>query len=89
VSGEAVHSLGETVLHAREGFDGVVHIQPFTCMPEITAQNIMPQVVRDHDIPVLPILMDEQMARAGFITRLEAFVDLMERRRRIKREGRP
>lgn len=84
VSGEAVRSLGETVLHAREGFDGVIHIQPFTCMPEITAQNIMPQVTRDHNIPVLPILMDEQMARAGFITRLEAFVDLMERRRRIK-----
>jgi len=87
VSGEAMQTLGETVLHAQEGFDGIIHIQPFTCMPEIMAQNIMPRVVSDHPIPVLPLLVDEQTGRAGLITRLEAFVDLMERRRVLKRRG--
>ncbi|MHB1132447.1 MAG: CoA protein activase [Chloroflexota bacterium] len=81
VSGDAIQTLGETVLHAHDGFDGVVHLQPFTCMPEIIAQNMLPQVSREHQIPVLCIVLDEQMGRAGVQTRLEAFIDLMYRRR--------
>jgi len=81
VSGEGLQTIGETVLHAQEGFHGIIHIQPFTCLPEIMAQNILPQVLRDHDIPVLEIIIDEQTAKTGIITRLEAFVDLMQRRR--------
>ena len=85
VSGDAIQSIGETVLHAREGFDGIVHLQPFTCMPEIIAQNMFPKVSREHDIPVLCVVLDEQMGKAGLQTRLEAFVDLMRRRRHRKR----
>ena len=33
-------------------------------------------------MPVLTILCDEQLAKPGVLTRLEAFVDLLERRRR-------
>ncbi|MDP2663528.1 MAG: hypothetical protein Q8R28_22675 [Dehalococcoidia bacterium] len=81
VSGDAVQALGETILHKEDGYDGVLHLYPFTCMPEIIAENIYPRVIKDHSIPVLPIVFDEQMARAGLITRIEAFIDLMERRR--------
>lgn len=34
------------------------------------------------DIPILPLIMDEQTGKAGYLTRLEAFVDLMRRRKR-------
>jgi len=85
VSGDAIFTLGETILHHKEGFDGIVHLLPFTCMPEIIAQSIMPQVTKDHEIPVLSIVLDEQMGRAGFVTRVEAFVDLMRRRRALKK----
>ena len=71
----------------KEGFDGIIHLLPFTCMPEIIAQSIMPQVTKDHDIPVMSIVLDEQMGRAGFVTRVEAFVDLMQRRRSAKRKA--
>ena len=37
------------------------------------------------DIPILPLIMDEQTGKAGYLTRLEAFVDLMRRKKR-KRE---
>jgi predicted nucleotide-binding protein (sugar kinase/HSP70/actin superfamily) len=84
VSGDAMESIGETALLAQEGYDGIVHVQPFTCMPEIIAQNMLPQVSRDHDIPVMSIIFDEQMGKAGLVTRLEAFVDLMQRRRMQK-----
>lgn len=85
VSGDAIQTLGETVLHAKHGFDGIVHLQPFTCMPEIIAQNMLPKVSREHDIPVLCVVLDEQMGKAGLQTRLEAFVDLMRRRRHRRR----
>ncbi len=85
VSGDAVQTLGETILHQKEGFDGIIHLLPFTCMPEIIAQSIMPKVTKDYEIPVLSIVLDEQMGRAGFVTRIEAFVDLMQRRRALKK----
>ncbi|MFH0941879.1 MAG: CoA protein activase [Chloroflexota bacterium] len=79
IGGDGWESVGEKVLHAGK-YDGIVHLAPFTCMPEIIAQNIMPRT--QEQIPVLTILCDEQMARPGVLTRLEAFVDLLERKRR-------
>ena len=87
VSGDAIQTLGETILHQKEGFDGILHLLPLTCMPEIIAQSIMPRVTKDYEIPVLSIVLDEQMGRAGFVTRIEAFVDLMLRRRARKKVG--
>jgi len=81
VGGDGWESVGEKVLHAKE-YDGLVHLAPFTCMPEIVAQNIMPAT--KEQIPVLTILCDEQTAKPGILTRLEAFVDLLEHRRRAR-----
>jgi len=79
IGGDGWESVGEKVLHAGN-WDGLVHLAPFTCMPEIIAQNIMPTT--REKLPVLTILCDEQIARAGVVTRLEAFVDLLKRKRR-------
>ncbi len=84
IGGDGWESVGEKVLHAKE-YDGLIHLAPFTCMPEIIAQNIMPST--KENIPVLTILCDEQIAKPGMLTRLEAFVDLLERKRR-KRNNR-
>lgn len=81
VGGHGWESVGDTVLYARKGFDGVVHILPFTCTPEIVAQSILPTVSREQGIPVISFSLDEQAGEAGFITRLEAFLDLLSQRR--------
>ena len=78
IGGDGWESVGEKVLHAKE-YDGLIQLAPFTCMPEIIAQNIMPST--KESIPVLTITCDEQMGKPGMLTRLEAFVDLLERRR--------
>ena len=84
VGGDGWESVGEKVVHARDGYDGIIHLAPFTCMPEIVAQNIMPST--KEEIPVLSVLCDEQLAKPGMMTRLEAFVDLLKfrRKRRIR-----
>jgi len=81
VGGDGWESVGEKVLHAKE-YDGLIHLAPFTCMPEVVAQNIMPST--KENIPVLTILCDEQMNRTGILTRLEAFVDLLKSRRQAR-----
>ena len=80
IGGDGWESVGEKVLHSGE-YDGLVHLAPFTCMPEIVAQNIMPKT--KENIPVLTIICDEQIAKTGMLTRLEAFVDLLDRKRRL------
>lgn len=79
--GDAQASIGETILHKEQGWDGIIHLYPFTCMPEIIARNILPQVSKDYNMPVLSLIFDEQTAEAGIQTRLEAFIDLLERKR--------
>ena len=80
IGGDGWETVGEKVLHAGE-YDGIVHLAPFTCMPEIVAQNIMPST--RESIPVLTIICDEQLGKSGFLTRLEAFVDLLSRKRTL------
>lgn len=84
IGGHGVNSIAETILYARHGYDGVVQLAPFSCIPEIVAKSIIPAVSRDYDIPVQTVFIDEQTGRAGVQTRLEAFVDLLEWRRARK-----
>jgi len=82
VGGEGIFTVGDTVLYQNLGFDGVVQLMPFTCMPETIAKSILPQISRDLGIPVLSLVIDEMTGRAGVATRLEAFTDLACFRRR-------
>jgi predicted nucleotide-binding protein (sugar kinase/HSP70/actin superfamily) len=88
IGGHGANSIGETILYARNGFDGVVQLAPFACIPEIVAKSILPSVSKDYGIPVLTLFIDEQTGKAGVQTRLEAFVDLLEKRREIKAKHR-
>lgn len=81
IGGHGRDSVGHTVLYAKRGFDGVIQLAPFTCIPEIVARTILTAVTRDYDIPVLTFFLDEQTGKAGMNTRLEAFVDLMKRKK--------
>ena len=80
IGGECIETIGDTVYAAKHGIDGIIHISPFSCMPEIVAQNILPKVSKNENIPVLSLVLDEQTGKAGYITRIEAFIDLIKRR---------
>ena len=79
IGGECIETIGDTVYAAKHGVDGIIHISPFSCMPEIVAQNILPKVSKEEDIPVMSLVLDEQTGKAGYITRIEAFIDLVKR----------
>lgn len=82
IGGDALECVSDVAYADQRGIDGIIHLSPFTCMPEIMSQNIFPAMRENCEIPILPLILDEQTGRAGYITRIEAFVDLMRRRKR-------
>ena len=84
IGGDSLESISDVAYANERGIDGIIHVSPFTCMPEIVSQNIFPKMRENCEIPILTLIMDEQTGKAGYITRLEAFTDLMRRRKRKK-----
>ncbi len=84
IGGDSLECVSDIVYANENGKDGIIHVSPFTCMPEIMSQNFFPAIRENCEIPILPLILDEQTGKAGYITRLEAFVDLMRRRKRKK-----
>jgi len=84
VGGHGQHSVGETIKAIQEGLDGVIHVYPFTCTPEIVARGIMQKIAMENGLPLICFSMDEHSGEAGFLTRLEAFVDILGQRDRQK-----
>lgn len=87
IGGDSLECVSDVVYAQERGADGIIHLSPFTCMPEIMSQNIFPSMREDCDIPILALIMDEQTGKAGYVTRIEAFVDLMRRRKRKLQAG--
>lgn len=81
IGGHGRESVGHTIIYAKRGFDGVIQLAPFTCIPEIVARTILTRISKEQNIPVLTFFLDEQTGKAGMSTRLEAFVDLLIRKK--------
>lgn len=80
IGGHARECIGEAVLAHKEGFDGAIQIFPLGCMPEIVSKAILPGISKDLDFPIMSLVVDEMTGEAGYNTRIEAFIDLLERR---------
>lgn len=83
--GEERRSLGETEIYARKGYDGVIALKPFTCLPENTAETIFPFLSRKFKIPVLSLSLDENFSEVNMLTRIESFVDMLRRGKNVSR----
>lgn len=84
IGGHARETVGNTVLYSQKGYDGVVQLMPFSCMPEIVSMSLMPSIQEENNIPVLSLIIDEMTGEAGYLTRLEAFIDLLKNRKEKK-----
>lgn len=79
VGGHGQETVGAAVKFAQEGFNGIIQIFPLSCMPEIVAASVLPRVQEAYKVPIMTLIVDEHTGHAGMQTRLEAFVDLLER----------
>ncbi|MBS3762401.1 MAG: CoA activase, partial [Planctomycetes bacterium] len=73
VKGEAILSMGRAVEYAHHGFDGIINVAPFGCMPGAIVNSLLEKYRRNHNIPVLKLDYDGlQQSNEG--TALEAFI---------------
>lgn len=84
IGGYAKETVGEIHKYRKGRFDGIIHLLPVGCMPEIVAKSIFDGVNRDDDLPVLSIIFDEMSMEEGYITRIEAFTDMLLRNKVIR-----
>lgn len=85
IGGHAKQSIGHIVDYKERGFDGVIHLKPFGCLPEIISQSIFDKLSEDLDISILSLSIDEQTAETNIMTRLEAFIDLIKYQKSTKK----
>lgn len=81
IGGHAKETVGQIVDFKDRGFDGVIHLLPFGCLPELISQSVIPKISKDLDIPILSISLDEQTGKAHSRTRIEAFIDLIKNKK--------
>ncbi len=84
VGAECNFSVAETVLAKNKDYDGVVHVYPFSCMPETSAASVLSTAASELGIPVLTLPLDRKDMGLRIDTQIEAFVDIMQ----MKRSGR-
>lgn len=63
--------------------DGVIKIMPTGCMPEIVTKAVCNKISEEEGIKMLHLIFDEMQGSAGYETRVEAFIDMLERRRDV------
>lgn len=68
--------------HARNKYDGIVHIKSFGCTPEINAMSIMNKVSYEEKIPILYFSFDSQDSEVAISTRIEAFYDMINSKKK-------
>ncbi len=70
-----------TALYFISGFDfkidGLIYLAPFGCGIDSILVYIIQREARKRGIPFLNLTVDEHTAKAGILTRLEAFIDML------------
>jgi predicted nucleotide-binding protein (sugar kinase/HSP70/actin superfamily) len=84
VGGHGRDAIYEMLHYTKEDFNGVIHLLPFGCMPEITVRPILEKIHQKTRIPFLSLSLDEQVAEAGINTRIEAFIDVIKNHYKYK-----
>mgnify|MGYP001127332079 CR=1 FL=1 len=76
MTGSAGHFLKDNKV------DGVITITAFGCGPDSLMVERITRRAKQFNKPLLNLTIDEQTGEAGFVTRLEAFVDMLFRKKR-------
>ena len=69
------------LIHAKK-VDGIINVVSFECGPDsLITELILSEARRAGNFPVMVVTLDEHTGEAGLLTRLEAFVDMLRRRK--------
>jgi len=80
-------SLGSRVLGAAmfyssdKRIDGIIYMTPFGCSTDSLLREYMDANIHTHK-PLMTLIVDEHSSDAGMITRIEAFLDMIEKHKK-------
>ena len=82
IGATANYTVAEALKYARNGLDGIIQVKSFGCTPELNAQTVLQNIGRDYKVPILHFSFDYQTSETGIKTRLEAFYDMLEAKKK-------
>jgi len=66
----------------QKSVDGVVYVLAFACGPDSLIQVLIEHRARMHEVPLMSLTIDEHSGEAGLVTRIEAFTDMLMRKKK-------
>lgn len=82
VGGFGLESVSNSRKWGKEGIDGIIHLFPLGCMPEIVARSALNNLGLREKHPILSVTMDEHDSMTGFVTRIEAFLEMITEKKK-------
>ena len=79
---DATDNIGRTKYLCEHKYDGIIHIKSSFCTPEIGAMPIINKICKDYEVPVIFMSFDSATSEVGIKTRIEAFYDMIEMRKK-------
>ena len=76
ITGAAAHYISNRQI------DGIITINAFGCGPDSLMLERISRFAAKSKKPILHLSVDEQTGEAGFVTRIEAFIDMLYRKKR-------
>lgn len=72
--------IGAGFHYGEKDVDGIIHISAFACgLDSMTGELIERHIRNSSKLPFLNLILDEHTGEAGVITRVEAFLDMVQR----------
>lgn len=87
IGADGAESVSHSLELISDGYDGIIHVKPFSCTPEINAMPILQKIQNDYNIPIMYLTFDTNTTSEGFMTRIEAFVDMLKMKKEKELEG--
>lgn len=78
---DATDNIARTKYLCENKYDGIIHVKSTFCTPEIAAMPIINKICKQYNVPLLFFSFDANTSEVGFQTRIEAFYDMIERKK--------
>lgn len=79
---DALDNVYFTKWMCEHNFDGIIHIKSSFCTPEISSMGIINKICKKYDVPINFYSFDSNTSEVGIKTRVEAFYDMIEMRKK-------
>ncbi|MDP3052275.1 MAG: hypothetical protein Q8N42_02085 [bacterium] len=84
LGGHGFQSIVNTIYYGKQGYDGVIHLLPLSCLPESTVEPLVDYVAEKYSIPLYRFPIDEDTFDAGISTRIETFAGMLKRKKQCQ-----